>query len=150
MRGSWRGAAGAFLGAAALACALAAGAQESPAGLWESVSDVDGKPSAHIRISGTDGEFLGTVEEILNPAKRDAVCEHCTDERANRPVLGMRILNGMRRDGEGWAGGKILDPDNGNVYSCKMKLIDGGRRLEVRGFIGFSLFGRSQTWNRLP
>jgi len=142
----------AALGVAALALWLAAPVrgQESPVGLWETVSDVNGRPEGHIRITEVAGEFLGTIEAILDPAKRDAVCDQCKDERANRPILGMRILNGLHRDGDVYAGGRILDPDSGNIYSCRMKLIDGGRRLELRGFIlGISLLGRTQTWNRL-
>ena len=124
-------------------------AQESPVGLWETVSDVDGKPKGHIRIREDQGEYRGTVEEILDPKKRADLCDRCSDERLNQPVLGMTVLTGIRREGDGYAGGKILDPDNGKVYSCKLTLVDGGRHLEVRGYIGLSLFGRTQTWNRL-
>jgi uncharacterized protein (DUF2147 family) len=129
--------------------AFAARAQQSPIGLWETISDVDGRPKGHIRIREVQGELRGTVEEIVDPKKRDDVCDQCSDERHNLRVLGLTILTGMRPDGDGYAGGSILDPDNGKVYSCKLAVVDGGKHLAVRGFIGFSLLGRTQTWNRL-
>lgn len=134
---------------ALLALLVPLGAQElTPAGLWQSVSDVDGKPKAFIRIRELQGEFIGVIEQVLNPQKRDALCEQCPGERHNQPIVGLTIIDGVRRDGEHFAGGKILDPDTGKVYSCKLTPIDGGKRLEVRGFLGFSLFGRTQVWNR--
>jgi uncharacterized protein (DUF2147 family) len=135
----------------ALLPAVGARAQQSPVGLWETVSDVDGRPKSHVRIREVQGELLGTVEVILDPKKRDALCDKCADQRRDQPVQGMLVLSGMRREaqGEHYAGGSILDPDNGKVYSCKLVVVDEGRHLEVRGFIGFSLFGRTQTWNRL-
>lgn len=141
---------------AVLVLGLAAGtaaAQEpvanSPVGLWQTISDVDGKAKAYIRIREIDGEFRGVVEQILEADKRDERCSKCAGERHNQPVLGLTIITGMHRDGDHFSGGDILDPDNGNVYSCKLRLIDAGKRLDVRGFLGFSLFGRTQTWNRL-
>ncbi|SPE30562.1 conserved exported hypothetical protein [Burkholderiales bacterium] len=132
-----------------LTLALPLAAQElTPAGLWQSVSDVDGKPKALVRIHEVQGEFVGVIEQVLNPEKRDALCKDCPGERHNQPVMGLTIITGVHRDGEHFGGGQILDPDNGKVYSCKLTLVDGGKRLEVRGFLGFSLFGRSQTWLR--
>lgn len=75
-------------------------------------------------------------------------CTECTDERKNQKIQGMTIMKNMKPNGDGWDGGKILDPDLGREYSCKMHLEDGGRKLVVRGFIGFSLLGRSQVWIR--
>jgi uncharacterized protein (DUF2147 family) len=120
-----------------------------PVGLWETISDVDGRPKGHIRIREVDGELRGTVEAILDPQKRDKVCDQCEDQRHNLPVLGLTVLEGMRADGDHYAGGHILDPDNGRVYSCRMSVVDGGKHLQVRGYLGISLLGRTQTWNRL-
>jgi uncharacterized protein (DUF2147 family) len=120
----------------------------TPAGLWQTISDVDGKPKAYIRIREQAGVYTGTIEEIIDPAKRDKRCEKCSGARHDQPVLGMTILTGIRREGERYGGGEILDPDNGKVYSCRLTLTDGGRHLDVRGYIGFSLLGRTQTWNR--
>lgn len=138
-----------FAACAALLAALPLHAQQSPVGLWETIGDDDGKPKAHVRIVETDGELRATVEAILEPEKRDAVCDRCTDERRGRPVMGLTIVSGMRRDGDAYTGGSILDPKNGKVYSCRMRLAEDGKQLEVRGFLGISLLGRSQTWNRL-
>jgi uncharacterized protein (DUF2147 family) len=132
---------------AVLACAPAL-ADSTPVGLWKTVSDVDGRPKAYVRIHEEKGEFLGVIEEIFDPEKRGRHCEKCPGERHDKPVLGMTIITGIHRDGERFVGGEILDPDNGKVYSCKLTPIEEGRRLEVRGYIGFSLLGRTQTWIR--
>ena len=58
----------------------------------------------------------------------------------------MKILRGLRWDGEEYSGGEILDPDDGSVYRCKLRVTGAGQKLEVRGFIGISLFGRTQIW----
>jgi uncharacterized protein (DUF2147 family) len=125
-----------------------AAALASPVGLWQTISDVDGKPKAYIRIREQQGEFVGVIEAIIDPAKRDKHCEKCDGPRHDQPVLGMTILTGIHRDGDHYGGGKILDPDNGKVYSCKFTVTDAGQHLDVRGYIGFSLLGRTQTWNR--
>jgi uncharacterized protein (DUF2147 family) len=85
----------------------------------------------------------------LNPNDSpDRRCTECTDERKDQKILGMTIIKDMKQDGEEWNGGNILDPENGKVYKCKMHLEDNGQKLVVRGYIGVSLLGRSQTWNR--
>lgn len=126
--------------------ALAQG-NATPVGLWKSVDEETGQAKSLIRIVERDGVLSGRVEKILTD-KPDARCAKCTDERKDQPVLGMTIITGMKRVGEQWEGGRILDPANGKVYSSLMKLIDAGRRLEVRGYLGVSLFGRSQVWLR--
>jgi uncharacterized protein (DUF2147 family) len=128
--------------------ATPAGAAASPVGLWRTVSDVDGKAKAYVRLREENGVISGVIETILNPAKKDEVCEQCDGPRHNQRVQGMTFVTGMRRDGDHWKGGDILDPDNGHVYSCKMSLSEDGRQLKVRGFLGFSLLGRTQTWYR--
>ncbi len=133
---------------AALAAPVAA-QQMTPAGLWQTVSDVDGKPKGHVRIREVQGEFLGVIEKVLDPAKQSERCEDCPGERHNQLVQGLTVIDGVRRDGDVFDGGHILDPDNGRVYKVKLTLIDGGKQLDVRGYIGFSLIGRTQTWIRL-
>jgi uncharacterized protein (DUF2147 family) len=76
------------------------------------------------------------------------VCEKCPGERKGQKIVGMEILRGIRPDGNEWGGGEILDPNNGKTYKAKMRLEDDGKKLVVRGFIGFSMLGRSQTWHR--
>jgi uncharacterized protein (DUF2147 family) len=139
---------------AGLAAALPAGAIEltgaSPAGLWRTVSDVDGKAKAYVRIREENGVITGVIETILDPAKREDTCEKCDGARHGQRVQGLEFVWGLHRDGDGWAGGEILDPENGHIYSCKMSLSPDGRELHVRGFLGFSLLGRTQTWLREP
>jgi uncharacterized protein (DUF2147 family) len=75
-------------------------------------------------------------------------CEKCEGALKNAPIVGLRILSGLKKDGDEYTGGEILDPENGEVYSSNLHLIDGGNKLSVRGYIGVSLLGRSQTWIR--
>jgi len=136
---------------AALAGALAPAAQaqsaDSPVGLWRTIDDETKQSKALIRIVEQGGALVGRIERILVGAA-DAVCEQCTDHRKGQPVQGMTILSGLRKDGEAWGGGEILDPKNGKVYKAKVSIAEGGRRLDVRGFVGVAAFGRTQTWLR--
>jgi uncharacterized protein (DUF2147 family) len=102
-----------------------------------------------VQIVERDHLLYGTIAAIADPAKAKAVCRDCTDERRNQPVLGMEFLRGLHEDGDVWNDGTVLDPQNGRVYRCKMHLEAGGQKLVVRGFVGMSLFGRSQTWVRV-
>jgi uncharacterized protein (DUF2147 family) len=123
---------------------------DSPVGLWKTFDDQTGAPSALIRITETSGEFKGMIEKLLRLGEdENSVCEKCEGPRHNQLLLGMAILTGMRRQGDEYGGGEILDPDNGKVYRCKITLEDGGTKMQVRGFIGVSLFGRTQTWVRI-
>lgn len=122
----------------------------SPAGLWKTIDDQSGQAKGLVRIREIAGKFEGKIDKIFpkpgdDPAPR---CEKCEGVLHNQPVLGLTFLWGFSKQGDEYQGGEILDPENGKIYRAKMKLIDGGKRLEVRGFIGFSLFGRSQTWIR--
>jgi uncharacterized protein (DUF2147 family) len=120
---------------------------DSPVGLWKNIDDETKKPKALIRILEQGGTLVGRIEKVLTD-KPDAVCEACTDERKGKPVQGMMILTGLKKDGDEWTGGEILDPNNGKVYRAKVRLADAGRKLDVRGFIGIALVGRTQTWVR--
>ena len=133
--------------------ALTAAAQAtSPAGLWRTIDDSSKKDKSLVRIVEANGVYTGKVEKIVDPdSPKDAVCKDCSDERKDKPILGMTIIRNMKQSGDDktvFEGGDILDPNNGKVYKSKMKLIDGGSKLEVRGFIGISLLGRTQTWVR--
>lgn len=137
--------AGAVLFAGASA-ALAQGAA-SPVGLWKTIDDETKQAKSLVRIFEKDGALAGRVEKILTD-QADSRCVKCPDERKDQPVLGMTIITGMKRAGDQWEGGRILDPNNGKVYASLMRLLDGGSRLEVRGYVGAALFGRSQVWLR--
>ena len=141
-----------LLGALLLVASGVVCAQATPAGLWKTIDDDTGQEKSLVRITDSDGRFTGKVEKILNEAKTDARCEACTDERRNQPVLGMTILRNVKADPDDktvFGGGDILDPNNGKTYKVRLKPADGGRKLEVRGYIGTPLLGRTQTWIRV-
>ena len=125
----------------------AADSAAMPAGRWRTFDDKTGKPKAIIVLYEEKGLLFGRVETLVDP---DAVkiCDKCSDERKGQPVTGMVLVRRMKKDGDEYTGGDILDPKNGSVYRCKMRLLDQGRKLSVRGYLGLSLFGRSQTWIR--
>jgi uncharacterized protein (DUF2147 family) len=135
---------------ALLISSSAFGADGSPVGLWKTIDDQTGKPRGLVRITEINGQYQGSVEKSFPKPGEDPnpKCEKCEGARRNQPVLGMTILWGLQRQGDEYQGGEILDPETGKVYRVKMKLEDNGKKLDVRGFIGFSLFGRSQTWLR--
>ena len=125
----------------------AAGPQ-SPVGLWKTVDDRTGMPRALVRIYVQDGKYFGRIEQSFTPGAETRVCAVCTDERKNQPMIGLLIIRNVTlRNGE-YGGGDILDPDTGTVYRCKFHLEKEGTVLMVRGFIGISLLGRTQTWRR--
>ncbi len=125
-------------------------AQTTPVGLWRTVDDHTGQPTGLVRIFESQGMLYGDVQQIYDPAKAHATCQKCTGDRQGKPVLGLQIIRGLKPDGDSWDGGQILDPETGDTYRCSMRLTDAGRKLVVRGFLGISLFGRSQTWTRVP
>lgn len=122
----------------------------SPVGVWQTISDRTGQPDGLVRIEEVNGEYIGTVIAVFSPPAPDVhpLCELCPGELKDKPIVGMIILRGVRRAGDDYSGGQILDPDEGQIYRCRIALRDGGRSLEVRGYIGIPLFGRSQTWIR--
>ncbi|WKB54657.1 DUF2147 domain-containing protein [Eleftheria terrae] len=138
--------------AAALVCGGAV-AQASPVGLWKTIDDGTKKEKSLVRITESAGVLSGKVEKILDPeAKADAVCEKCSDERKDKPVVGLTIIRNVKKnadDAQLWDGGDILDPNNGKVYKVRLKPADGGQKLEVRGYIGAPLLGRTQVWQRV-
>ena len=130
---------------------LAIGADvPTPAGLWRTIDDNTGQPRGLVRIREVNGRYEGKVEKgFPKPGENEPPrCEKCDGERRNQPVLGMTILWGLTKQGDEYQGGEILDPETGKIYRVRMKLIDGGKKLDVRGFIGISLLGRSQIWLR--
>ena len=140
-------AAQAALAALMLAAAPLAFAQATPAGLWKTIDDETKQEKSHVRIVEAGGVLTGRIERITDPTKQDSKCEKCEGARKDQNVLGMTILEGVKRDGSHWDGGTILDPNNGKVYKVRLTPKDGGKALEVRGFIG--PFYRNQTWVRV-
>ncbi|MCU6501032.1 DUF2147 domain-containing protein [Rugamonas sp. A1-17] len=140
----------ALLITAALSIAPAFADDSSPVGLWKNIDDVSGKPKALIRITDNNGVLQGKIEQLFRAPTEDQnpKCEKCEDARKNQPVVGLVIMTGLKKDGDEYNGGEILDPDNGKVYRSKMHLTDGGKKLSVRGYIGVPMLGRSQVWVR--
>jgi len=130
---------------------LTAMAQGSPVGLWKTIDDDTKMEKSLVRITDSGGVMSGKIEKIADPAKANSVCEKCADERKDKPVMGMTILRGVKpsADAGTWEGGDILDPNNGKVYKVRLKPVDGGKQMEVRGFVGMALLGRTQTWVRV-
>ena len=130
----------------------AAQAQNSPVGVWKTIDDGTKKEKSLIRITESGGVLTGKLEKLLDPATPpDAVCKECTDERKDKPLVGMTLIRNVKQsDGDKglWDGGDILDPKNGKVYKVRLKPVDGGAKLDVRGYIGAPLLGRTQTWIR--
>ena len=137
--------------AAALLAHVAAMAQATPAGLWKTIDDKTQKERSLIRISEAGGIYTGRIEKSLNPdADPSAVCVNCTDERKDKPLIGMAIIRNTKQsadDKEIFDGGDIVDPDNGKVYRLRLKPVEAGKKLEVRGYIG--PFYRTQVWHRV-
>jgi uncharacterized protein (DUF2147 family) len=140
---------------AALCCFLAVPAMalaqaQSPgiAGVWQTSNDA-GQPDGLVRIVEMAGGYDISVLAVFSPPAPSSapLCERCEGELRDKPVVGMVIARGLRRDGDGWTG-TILDPDEGKTYRCVLQLADGGRTLKVRGYVGLPLFGRTQTWTR--
>ncbi|MEO6968996.1 MAG: DUF2147 domain-containing protein [Rhodanobacteraceae bacterium] len=125
-------------------------ASDTPVGAWTQVDDETGKPKSIIEISqAADGTLQGMVKTVIfSDQGPHPVCKLCDGARHNQPVEGMTIMWGVKRDGDVWDGGQILDPKNGKTYKVKLTLTDGGQKLDVHGYIGFSLLGRSQVWKR--
>ncbi len=120
----------------------------SAVGSWLTIDDKTGKAKSVVKITQVGGELRGSIVKLMDPKKQNAVCDECKGTNKDKPIKGMIMMWGLKPAGAGWAGGRILDPSNGKIYKAKMSLADGGKKLNVRGFIGFSLLGRTQTWNR--
>jgi uncharacterized protein (DUF2147 family) len=131
-----------------LTTSLLGASDPSPEGVWRTIDDNTHKPRGLIRLYEQDGALFGRIEASFDPKEAKEVCALCADERKNKPVIGMVVMRNMRKHGSEYSGGDILDPDTGQVYKCRLTMQDGGRRLVVRGFIGFALLGRSQVWFR--
>jgi len=121
----------------------------SPIGVWKTIDDTTHKPRGLIRLYEKDGEIFGKIEGSLDPKEAHEVCDKCDGDRKNKPVVGMVVMRHMTRHGKEFSGGDILDPDTGWVYRCRFTLQDDGKTLLVRGYLGFSLLGRSQIWYRI-
>jgi len=126
-------------------------ANDTPVGTWRQIDDVTGKPKSIIQITEDNGQLQGKVQQILiSDDGPNPVCKKCDGDRKDQPIQGMTIMWGVSKDGDHWDGGRILDPKSGKIYKVKLTLSNAGQKLDVHGYIGFALLGRSQTWERQP
>jgi len=138
------------IGAAGGLNAAAAWADGSPVGLWKTIDDSTGKPKALIRITESGGELRGKIEKLFRTPEQDQnpTCDKCEGALKDQPVIGMTILTGLHKVDEEYVDGEILDPSSGKVYKSKLSVADGGKKLNLRGYIGLPVFGRTQNWLR--
>ena len=118
---------------------------QSPVGTWKTIDDETGKEKSYVEIYEKDGKLYGKVSKILTKGKEDSKCEKCSGALKNKPIQNMVILYDLKKSGNEWTGGKILDPNSGKEYKATVKL-NGKDKLDVRGYVGISLVGRTQTW----
>ena len=124
---------------------------QSPLGVWKTIDDKNNKPASIIELYEEDGAIYGDILAILKEETKQAnpMCVRCRDERKDQPVIGMQIIRDLKKDGELWTGGNVLDPHTGNIYKCYLELMEPDI-IKVRGYFGFSIFGRTQYWYREP
>lgn len=121
---------------------------QSVIGKWKTFDDKTGDAKSIVEITEKDGKIYGKIIEILNPSKKNDKCTKCPDQDKNKPLEGLTIIKGLTKDGNEYTDGKILDPVSGKLYKCTVSL-DGKNKLKVRGYVGVSAFGRTQTWSRV-
>lgn len=116
-------------------------------GKWENRDEETNKVDSVIEVYEKNGKAFAKIIEITDKDRQDALCDKCSGKRKDNPILGMNILTGLKKDGDEWSGGKIIDPKNGKEYKCYIKL-DNDNKLKIRGYIGFAAFGRTAYWYR--
>jgi len=137
-----------FLTTSLLIFTVIAAVAQDVTGKWKTIDDETGEAKSIVEIYKQNGKVYGKVVEILDPKKRGLTCDKCTGTDKDKPILGLVIIKGLKKDGNEYNDGTITDPNNGKVYKCYIEL-DGPNKLDVRGYIGFSLLGRTQTWTRV-
>jgi len=124
----------------------------SPVGYWKTIDDVTGKPKSIVQIwRNQDQMLMAKIVKVFpnNYTKQNKICVACKGDKHNQPIVGMVIMSGLKSAEKQWANGHILDPDNGKTYKCTARLTENGKKLNVHGYLGLPLFGRSQTWERV-
>jgi len=113
-------------------------------GRWKTIDDNTGDTESIIEVfKKSDGKYYGKLVQMLVKPYNDN-CVKCKDDRKNKPLVGLEIIRGLSKDGDEFTGGTITDPKNGKSYKCT--ITREGDKLNVRGYIGFSLIGRTQLW----
>lgn len=132
--------------------ALAHAGEETntPVGYWKTIDDRTGKPRSIVRIYEQGGQLHGRIEKLLDPSRQNPICTECPGAKKDKPVLGMEILWGFKREDGGWSDGRVLDPQEGKTYHANLEVLEGGKRLKLFGYIRVVFkIGRSQTWSRV-
>lgn len=132
-----------------LLCSLLAHAS-SPIGVWKTIDDETGEAKSLVQISEANGELQARIVKLFRKPEEDQnpLCTKCDGARKNQPIIGMQVLWGLKADGDRYSGGHVLDPKKGKVYNATLKVAPDGKSLEMRGFLGISLLGRTQKWLR--
>ena len=140
-----------LIATALIALAGSAFAQATPVGLWKSIDDDTKQERSLVRITEAGGMLSGKIEKIADASKADAKCDKCEGARKDQPIVGMTIIEGAKKNADEayWDGGSILDPVNGKTYKVRLTPADGGKKLDVRGYMGMPMLGRTQTWIRM-
>lgn len=145
-----------YLSAAVIAISFslssfAQAADNTPVGYWQTTDEITGKPNSVVEIyPAGDDKLDGKVVKVFSAEAAKRICTNCSGRRHNQPMMNMVVLTGLKSAHDNyWKGGDILDPRNGVVYSCQIHVEDNGQKLDVHGFIGLAIFGRSQTWTRV-
>ena len=121
---------------------------QSVVGKWKTIDDETGKAISVVEIYERGGKIYGKVHDIIDPKDRNKICSNCTGEDKDKPIMGLTVIKGIVKDGAEYNSGKILDPKYGRLYKCFITL-ESKDKLKVRGYIGISLFGRTQYWHRI-
>ncbi len=120
-------------------------------GQWKTIDDETGKPKSIVEIVEKDNQYSGKIIKLFREPNEDQnpKCDKCSGDKKDQLILGMQILTGLKKESDTkWVNGEVLDPKNGKTYSCRVELIENGKKLKMRGFIGISLLGRTQIWHR--
>ena len=120
----------------------------SPVGRWKTVDDRTGKVKSIVALRLQNGELSGTIETLFDPPVPHPTCYLCTGAQKDRPLVGLQVLWGFRKDGDQWSGGQVLDPETGKIYRASLAVEEGGKALRLHGYIGIPLFGRTEHWQR--
>lgn len=119
---------------------------QSIIGEWETYDDETQEKKAIIEIYESNSRFFAKIIESYT-SEEGALCETCKGKSKGQPIIGLVIIENIKKDGGEYNSGTILDPENGKTYKCNLELVE-ANNLKVRGFLGFSLFGRTQYWIR--
>lgn len=141
-----------FIGIFATTVCTAGVRTDTPIGYWKTIDDVSGKPKSIIQIWKSDNNVLkGKVIKVFgkNGAVQDKICNACQGDYHDKPIVGMVIISGLKANQSQWGSGRILDPENGKTYSCSLRVAENGKKLNVHGYIGIPILGRSQIWERV-